>query len=216
MSRLSLALTRLVFGSVALCLCAGAGYGQTPDVRGDVELWQMPAGQYRLDVEHTHVYWQVSHAGFSMTQGRFSRFEGALRLRPNELSRSELVATVFLDSIDTNVSELDGVLRSDSLFDVERHPVAVFTLSGLESVGPQQAIATGILEMHGAAMPIELEVGLNRARITADPQFTRIGVTARGVLDRQLWGLDLFPGIIGQEVELTINAEFLLDLAESE
>jgi len=216
MTRRLLVTTRLVFGLVFFCLSAGAGQGQAPGVRGDVELWQMPAGDYRLDVAHTHVYWQVSHAGFSTTQGRFNRFEGALRLRPDALSRSELVATVFLDSVDTNVSELDAVLRSDSLFDVEQYPAAVFTLSGLESVGPGLAVATGVLEMKGTATPIELEVSLNRARVTADPQFTRLGVTARGVLNRHLWGLDLFPGIIGQEVELTINAEFLLDLAERE
>jgi len=214
MSRLLLVPTRLVFGLIVFCLSAGGGHGQAPDVRGDVEPWQMPAGHYRLDVEHTHVYWRVSHAGFSMTQGRFNRFEGALRLRPDALSRSELVATVFLESVDTNVPELDAVLRSDSLFDVERHPVAVFTLSGLESFGPGQAIASGVLEMNGIAAPIELNVSLNRARITADPQFTRLGVTARGVLNRQLWGFDLYPDIIGQEVEVTINAEFLLDLAE--
>jgi len=212
MSRLLRLRARLVFGLMVFCLGVGAAAGQEPTVRGDVELWQMPAGRYRLDVEHTHVYWQVSHAGFSMTQGRFNRFEGGLDLRPGALSQSELVATVFLDSVDTNVAELDQVLRSDSMFDVERHSVAIFTLNGLDGVGPGQAIATGVLEMNGTAAPVELEVTLNRARITRDPRFTRMGVTARGVIDRMTWGLDLFPEIIGHDVVIVIDAEFLLDI----
>src|SRR5690242_1181529 len=81
-------------------------------------LADMPAGLYKSDNQHTHVYFTYDHVGFSRSHGRFDKFSGQLIFDPLRPEHSSVVFTIDPASIDMNVPELEAVLRGSTFFDV--------------------------------------------------------------------------------------------------
>jgi polyisoprenoid-binding protein YceI len=63
---------------------------------------------------------------------------------------------------------------------------------------------TGSLSLHGVTRPITLHVTLQTPDVNAD----RLNFSADGTLKRSDYGMNNYPGIIGDEVTLHIEAEF--------
>jgi polyisoprenoid-binding protein YceI len=63
---------------------------------------------------------------------------------------------------------------------------------------------TGMLSLHGVSRPVTLHVTLQ----TPDLNAARLDFSADGALKRSDYGMNSYPGIIGDEVTLHIEAEF--------
>jgi len=182
-----------------------------------IDLSAMPAGRYNFDHPHAHIYWTVSHSGYSNTHGLFSDFDGVLTLDPENPARSEFEIVIDMTSVDTDVPGLDADLVSKNFFDAERYPEARFVMTGLESGGVNDGVMSGDLTIRGVTKPIELNVRLNGVNPNPkDAKWTRMGYTATTSIDRMDFGIDRFPDIIGHEIDLTIDMEFLLDVGEND
>ena len=179
----------------------------------EVMITHVPAGKYRFDLDHSHIYWKVSHAGYSMTHGRFNKFDGSLMLDPAHPGKSTLEVRIDMSSVDTNVPALDADLATERMFDTENHPEAAFTFESVEMFSNTEGKITGSLSMKGVTKPVTLDVVLNdTTERPREPRFTRMGFSASGEINRLDWGVDVFPDIIGHMVTLTIDVEFLLDV----
>jgi polyisoprenoid-binding protein YceI len=171
-------------------------------------LSQMPAGAYRTDNDHTHIYFTISHVGFSSTHGRFDKFDGTLDFRPQDPGGSPLAVTIDARSVDMNQHELEAVLRSDRFFASDRYPEIRFVSRALAITGPREGVLHGNLTMRGLTRPVELKVRLNRFLVDDELKWTRFGFSASGTLKRSDWGMTAVP-LVGDEVTLSIDVEFL-------
>lgn len=166
------------------------------------------AAQYRLDPVHTRVMFAVSHAGFSHAIGTVSGSTGTLLFDPNDWATARLEVNVPLERIDLGDAEWNKAVIGRKLLYVSTYPAASFVSTRIEPIDPQHASVFGTLKLHGVSKEIKLDVKLNALKRHPMPPFRHTaGFTATATLNRKDFGIDAWPGVIGDSVELRIEAE---------
>lgn len=168
-----------------------------------------PVG-YQLDPVHTRVLFAVSHAGFSHALGTVSGSTGTLVFDPADWSSAKLSVSVPMTRIDLGDEKWNHAASARNLLDVAEHPVATFVSTRIEPKDPQHASVCGTLALHGVEHEVCLDVTFNQLKHHPLPPFRRTaGFSATTTLSRKAFGIDAWPTVIGDDVELRIEAEAL-------
>jgi polyisoprenoid-binding protein YceI len=176
-------------------LLAGAAAGAGP-------------AHYSLDPVHTRVMFAIDHAGFSKAIGTVSGSIGQLRFDPENWTLATLQASVPLARIDLGDAGWNKATVSRKLLNIEDYPTAEFVSTRVESSAPDRASVHGMLTLRGVSREVVLDVTLNAAKRHPLPPFRRtVGFSATATLSRKAFGIDAWPSVIGDAVELRIEAE---------
>jgi polyisoprenoid-binding protein YceI len=163
---------------------------------------------YRLDPVHTRVLFAISHAGYSHALGTVSGSTGTLVFDPDDWSSAKVSVSVPMTRLDLGDAGWNRAAGGHGLLDVDRYPVATFVSSRIEPRDPTHAAVCGTLTLHGVGQDLCLQVTFNQLKRLSLPPFHRIaGFSATTTLSRKTFGIDAWPGVIGDEVELRIEAE---------
>lgn len=163
---------------------------------------------YTLDPVHTRVMVAVEHAGFSKALGTASGSTGSLWFDPADLAATRWDITVPLARLDFGDAKWNAAVQAASLLDARRHPEARFVSTTVTPVDARHARACGDLTVRGVTAPLCLDVTVNAVRRHPLPPFRRTaGFSACGTLSRKAFGLEAWPNVIGDSVELRIEAE---------
>ena len=163
---------------------------------------------YTLDPVHTRVVFSVSHAGFSKAVGTISGSTGTVRFDPGDWRRARLDVTVPLQRLDLGDGKWNTAVLAGNLLDARRHPLARFVSTSVEPVDAQHARACGEMTLRGVTRPLCLEVTFNTLKRHPLPPFRRTaGFSATATVSRKAFGITAWPTVIGDEVELRIEAE---------
>jgi polyisoprenoid-binding protein YceI len=163
---------------------------------------------YNLDPIHTRVMFAIDHAGFSKAIGTISGSTGSLSFDPDRWHDTSLQTTVPLTRIDLGDTGWNKAVMAEGLLGVDQYPTAEFVTTRVEPVAPDRASVHGRLTLHGVTREIVLDVKLNAAKRHPLPPFRRtIGFSATTILSRKDFGIDAWPSVIGDAVELRIEAE---------
>ncbi len=163
---------------------------------------------YRLDPVHTRVAFAVEHAGFSKAIGTVSGSTGTLLFDPDDLSSASLQVEVPMQRVDLGDEAWNRSTLGRNLLDAERFPVATFVSTRIEPVDATHATVSGILTLRGVSREVEMDVVVNAVKRHPLPPFRRTaGFSATLALDRSAFGIDAWPTMIGNGVELRIEAE---------
>ena len=192
-----------VAASLAACTALNVA---THRVSGDPV--DAPAGTYRADPRHTSIVFDVDHLGFSRFVARFNEVEAMLDAVPDAPEKSRLDVTIKAASIDTNVPELDGMLKAPDMFDAAAHPDITFVSKNIVRTGEGAGDVTGDLTIAGRTHPVTLAVTFNGAAPDPLTGEDKLGFSAEGTLDRSVWGLGKWWPAVGNEVRFRIEAEF--------
>lgn len=167
---------------------------------------------YRLDPVHTRVLFGVSHAGFSTALGTVSGSTGTLAFDPEDWRSARLQVEVPLLRADLGDAGWNRALAARNLLDTARWPVASFVSSRIEPIDPVRASVCGTLTLRGVAREQCLQVTFHQLRRAPLPPFRRTaGFSATATLKRSDFGIDAWKSMIGDEVELRIEAEAVRD-----
>lgn len=178
-----------------ICLPMGAAYAGKPE-------------HYRLDPVHTRVMFAIDHAGFSKAIGTVSGSTGTLTFDPDDWRSAQLKASVPMGRIDLGDAAWNKATLADNLLDAEDHPTAEFVSTRIEPLAPDRATVHGTLTLRGVSREVALDVTLNAAKRHPLPPFRRtVGFSATATLSRKAFGIDAWPTVIGDRVELRIEAE---------
>jgi len=115
-------------------------------------------------------------------------------------------------TVETHQDARDDHVRGSDFLHVEEYPAITFTANGGTPESETTGTVTGDLEILGQSNPLTLNVTLNKV---ADYPFGHgketVGISARGTVLRSDYGMDyaLANGLVGDEVELIIEGEFL-------
>src|SRR4051812_42971300 len=169
------------------------------------------AGTWAIDPAHTEVSFGVRHLMISTVKGRFADVKGTVEIPASGDPKVDV--TLATASIDTRNEQRDAHLKSADFFDAAQYPEIRFASTNAARTDDGWNV-TGDLTIHGVTKPITLEVteeGSGR-----DPWGNeRIGLSARGKLDRREFGLTwntaLETGgvLVGDEIKLHIDAELV-------
>lgn len=171
-----------------------------------------PKGNYALEPGHTIVMFCIRHMGISNYCGRFSKSEGRISFNGSQPERATANVRVRIDSLDTPSRELNVKLLAD-FFETGTHPEASFISKGIRVTGTNTGVITGDLTLHGRTRPVELQTTFNGGQMHPFANAYVIGFSARTTIRIDDFG---FPDVawrsfIGDEVELTIESEFIAE-----
>lgn len=165
---------------------------------------------YAIDPVHTRVLVAVDHAGFSTALGTLSGAQGTLWFDPDadDWRGARVEVDLPLERLDFGDEAWNRATLARGLLDAEAHPVARFVSTRVEPLDAQRARIFGQLRLRGVEREVAMEVRLNAARRHPLPPFRRtVGFSATATLSRADFGIDAWKSMIGDAVELRIEAE---------
>lgn len=170
---------------------------------------QAEGGQFQVDKTHAKIIFSFNHLGFSTSYGLFSDFDASLGFDPKAPAQSTLSVTVNMDGVLTTVPKFDAHLKSPDLFDTARFPTATFKSTAIEVTGPSTGKISGELSLRGVTRPVVLDAVFNGAGVHPMNKKYIAGFNATTKLKRSDFGLTYALPVVGDEVTLTISAEFI-------
>ena len=163
---------------------------------------------YELDPVHTRVLFAVSHAGFSQALGTVSGSTGELDFDADDWRSARLEVTVPIARLDLGDPEWNASALGNRLLDADDHPEARFVSTAVTPRDATHAQVCGELTLRGVTAPLCLEVTLNALKRHPMPPFRRtVGFSATSTIDRSAFGIDAWPSVIGNAVELRMEVE---------
>lgn len=193
----------VLMASLAACTAINVATHRVSDDPVDA-----PAGTYRADPRHTSIVFDVDHLGFSRFVARFNEVEAVLDAVPDAPEKSRLKVTIKAASIDTNVPELDAMLKASDMFDAAGHPDITFVSRNIARTGEGAGEVTGDLTIAGRTHSATFTVTFNGAAPDPLTGEDKLGFSAEGRLERSEWGLGKWWPAVGNEVRFRIEAEF--------
>jgi len=163
---------------------------------------------YDIDPVHTRVLFAIDHAGFSKAMGTVSGSTGTLVFDRDDWSSARLDVRVPLERLDMGDAKWNDAVRAGNLLDTKRHPDAHFVSTRIEPVDAGHAKVCGDLTLRGVTRPVCMDVTFNALKRHPLPPFHRTaGFSATATLSRAQFGMTAWPTVIGDPVELRIEAE---------
>jgi polyisoprenoid-binding protein YceI len=167
------------------------------------------AGTWQIDPNHTAAQFSVRHLGVSTVRGAFTKVSGSAQHDSADPSKDTLEATIDANSIDTRVEMRDKDLRSPNFLDVQKYPTIIFHSKQTKVAGPGKLLITGDLTIHGITKEVVLDVDGPSAPIKDPWGNQRIGASATTKIKRQDFGITSLPGVVGDEITITIDVELI-------
>ena len=170
--------------------------------------------KWAIDPTHSKIGFKVKHLMISNVLGSFREFEGEVSTVGNDFSKSVISFSLNTASVDTEIADRDGHLKSGDFFDVENFPKITFTGNGLKDLGDDLYELTGDLTIKGVTNSTTLSVEFGG--VNADPWGNvKAGFAIAGKINRKDWGLTwnaaLETGgvLVGEEVKINCDIELV-------
>lgn len=102
--------------------------------------------------------------------GGFTNFAGVIRVAEGGIVGNPEIKIALASTWSDN-EQLTRHLKSADFFDVEKHPVATFTITGVTGTGAAQTV-TGNLDLHGVtrsiSFPAQIQVAADAVTVAAE------------------------------------------------
>ncbi len=171
------------------------------------------AGTWQIDPKHTAAQFAVRHLGVSTVRGAFTSVSGTVKHDPADPSKDSLDVTIDTSSVDTRVEMRDNDIKSPHFLDAQKYPAITFHSKSTKVVGPGKLLITGDLTLHGVTKEVTLDVDGPSGPIADARAGQRMGASATTKITRQDFGVSAAPGVVGDEITITIDVEMLQPLA---
>ena len=166
------------------------------------------AGTYAIEPEHTRLRFDVSHFGFTKYDGEFRRVTGSLTLDPAKPDASKVDITVATDSVAVPNAKLKEELDGAQWLDAAKYPEITFRSTKVVPTGADTADVTGDFTLHGVTKPLVLHVKFNAAGNNPVNKRYTAGFEAKGQIKRTDFGVKTYAPMIGDLVDVDIDAAF--------
>jgi polyisoprenoid-binding protein YceI len=174
---------------------------------GAPDISRVLAGTYQADPHHTQVVWTLNHMGFAPLSGMFGAAAGTLDINPALPNSAKVSVSFNIADMSTTAAPFTKHLSSADFFDVTRYPTATFISTSVETVGDHATI-TGKLTIKGITQTVKLAASFYGAGTHPMNKKVVIGFVATAKLKRSDFGLGFGAPIVGDDVDLQIQAAF--------
>ena len=179
-------------------------------------LAEVATATYSLEPTHASLVWTISHNGLSNYTARFASFDATLNFDATDPTGSTLSATIDPTSVRTSHptdTDWNSEIATDEKFlNATVFPSITFTSTGITMTGDTTGMVVGDLTLLGVTQQVALDVTFNGVRNFAwFGERDVIGFSATSTLKRSEFGMTALLPDIGDEIAITIEAEFLQD-----
>ena len=162
---------------------------------------------YKIDPVHSEVSFKIRHL-LAKVNGRFTKFSGMVKVDAKDITKSSVEVSIETGSINTDNEDRDKQLRSDAFFDAVKYPVITFKSTAVKEVAKGKLEVTGDFTLHGVTKRITIPMTNAGTMPGPKPGSVVAGFTDGAVtLNRNDYGIKSFPGALGDEVAISLNAE---------
>ncbi len=172
----------------------------------------MATTSWVIDPTHSEVQFKVKHLVISTVTGSFKSFEGSLQTEGNSFDGASIQFTADVNSIDTNMEQRDGHLKSADFFDAENFPTLSFVSTSFVQKGDEDFTLTGDLTLRGVTKSVTLAVNYGGQMVDFYGN-TKAGFELTGKINRKdfglNWGAVTEAGgvVVSDEVKLHFNIQ---------
>jgi polyisoprenoid-binding protein YceI len=163
--------------------------------------------QWNIDPAHSTAQFVVTHLELSDVQGTFTGVSGSATIDDDDLSKSNVTASIDVSTLDTGIGMRDDDLKSSNFFDVAKYPAMTFQSTKIEKTGDATAKMTGNLTLHGVTKEVTFDVTF--VAPPANQAGTRRNVQATATISRKLFGVSADELAIGDNVYITLDIELV-------
>jgi polyisoprenoid-binding protein YceI len=163
--------------------------------------------QWNIDPAHSTAQFVVTHLELSDVQGTFTGISGSATIDGDDLSKSNVTASIDVSTLDTGIGMRDDDLKSSNFFDVAKYPAMTFQSTKIEKTGDATAKMTGNLTLHGVTKEVTFDVTF--VAPPANQAGTRRNVQATATISRKLFGMSADELAIGDNVSITLDIELV-------
>jgi polyisoprenoid-binding protein YceI len=160
-----------------------------------------------FEPDHTSVIFTYEHFGLSHPSGKIMGATGTLKLDRDDPAKSAVDITLDMKTLTTALLDFDTLLKGDKYFDIAQFPTATFKSTQVDMTGENTANVTGDLTIHGATRSEVLAVTFNKKAFNPAVFKTGYGFSATAHLSRKAFGLGNYEPIVGDDIDLIIDAE---------
>jgi polyisoprenoid-binding protein YceI len=164
---------------------------------------------WQIDPMHSSAQFSVRHLGISTVRGAFTKVSGTILLDDANPAKDQITASIDAASVDTRVEMRDNDLRSPNFFEVQKYPTITFKSKKIEPAGPGKLKIAGDLTIHGVTKEVVLDVDGPTAAIKDPWGNPRRGASASTKVIRQDFSVNGAPGVVGDEITITLDVEFI-------
>lgn len=174
------------------------------------------ADVWRLDPNHTDIRVSWDHLGLSRQSARMTDVFGRLTFSPTNPAEGAVDVTMLVSGLTSGVAALDEVLKSPDYFDAAQFPRITFKSVAIEPMSDRAGRITGDLTIRGVTQRVQLETTWNFTGEHPLAPYNPVhrgtwvsGFTATTTINRSAFGLTRAAPLVSDQVQITINAEFI-------
>lgn len=161
---------------------------------------------WQIDPVHSSAQFTARHFGIVPVVGTIPISNASVQLNPPSQIPTAITAQLDASNVDTHNDMRDGDLKSPHFFDAASYPAIKFASTKIDGTDPKNFSITGDLTMHGQTHPVTLKAQVVGAGNSPRGRML-IAYSATATIDRTQWGMTYGPAIVGNNIDLTINAE---------
>ena len=163
---------------------------------------------YVLDGPHSRPSFEARHLGYSTQFGQFGTVSGKVTL-DRVAKKGSVEVTIDASSIRTFDPRLDGVVKGERFFNVEKFPTITFKSTNMQFDGDRVVAVDGELTMLGVTKPVTLKLVDFKCGEQPFNKKPMCGGDATATIKRSEWGMttNLQAQAPADEVTLRIPVE---------
>ncbi|WP_409467809.1 YceI family protein [Streptomyces sp. HC307] len=169
-------------------------------------------GVYSIDPVHSTIGFSVRHAMITNVRGKFTAFEGLLKLDGAHPTRSKAYLSVQTGSVDTGFAERDAHVTGPDFLDSAAFPLMSFHSTGILDAGDDRFRMAGYLRIKDVELPVHIDLEFGGASQDSYGQ-NRIGFGGTATLQRSDWGLDWNTALTTGGVLISDKVKLMFDIS---
>ena len=161
---------------------------------------------YVPDPAHSTVGFNIRHF-FTKVPGTFTKYTATIKVDRENLEKSTAEATIDIGSVSTGQPKRDTHLQQPEFFDAAKFPTMTFKSKSWKKIDDKNYDVTGDLTIKGVTKEVVLKVTALGFGPGPMPGSQISGWEGATKLNRHDFGVSAFKGVVGDDVEITINVE---------
>lgn len=169
-----------------------------------------PDGNYALVQDKSRVAAKVAYFAMGHKTVDFPALTGEFQYRANGEPGFDLLVTADATKLDAGGGSEDEMLKGEDFFNAARFRDVTYHGTRLTFTGAKTAAVDGTLTVRGVSRPLQLTVTFAQPLAEMIAAGT-LDIAATARFKRKAFGMTAWPVVVGDRVNLTINARFVRD-----
>ena len=137
-------------------------------------------------------------------EAEFINFKGGLALKDSKQQGTALVS-IDVDSLETDSSLIEVMLKGESFFDTEQYPEIIFVSTGVEWINDSKAVLKGDLTMHGITKTVAFYLDMKKATNAQGEEILNVKATTS--IQRSEFGMYTLSPMVDDRVSLCMSID---------